>query len=62
MQVAQGQVLVRVCGLVQAATGCCMLLLLVSTIVIDCSHVVYIDTFISRSEVPCNVIAIQTAC
>ena len=34
MQVVQGQVLVRVCALVQAAIGCCILLLLVPTMVL----------------------------
>ena len=34
MQVSQGQVLVRVCALVQAASGWCILLLLVPTIVL----------------------------
>ena len=34
MQVAQGQVLVRICALVKAAIGCCIPLLLVPKVVL----------------------------
>ena len=34
MQIAQGQVLVRICALVQSAIGCCSLLLLVPKMVL----------------------------
>ena len=50
MQVAEGQVLVRICALVKAAIGCCILLLLVPEVVLTLCNLSWLYFFQSATS------------